>query len=127
MKTGKLDNRDLKWETCFVLQRKKLYSSKHRTTSRYRKVFYDHKTAGHPGELETFNSIRQYYWWPGLRTFVKNHVQGCGTCQQFKIITAPLNWLSCLLKEERQPDCSMDFITDLPPVNGSDSLMIVVD
>ena len=49
------------------------------------RIFHDHPTAGHPGELETFNSIRQHYWWPGLRTFVKNYVKGSGTCQQFKI------------------------------------------
>ena len=49
------------------------------------KMYHDHETAGHLGELETYNSIRQHYWWPGLRTFVKNYVQGCGTCQQFKI------------------------------------------
>ena len=49
------------------------------------KMYHNHETAGHPGELETYNSIRQHYWWPGLRTFVKNYVQGCGTCQQFKI------------------------------------------
>ena len=30
------------------------------------KMFHDHETAGHPGELETYNSIRQHYWWPGL-------------------------------------------------------------
>ena len=47
--------------------------------------FHDHETAGHPGEIGTYNAIRQHYWWPGLRTFVKNYVQGCGICQQFKI------------------------------------------
>ena len=30
------------------------------------KMFHDHETAGHPRELETFNSIRQHYWWLGL-------------------------------------------------------------
>jgi RNase H-like domain found in reverse transcriptase/Integrase zinc binding domain len=44
------------------------------------KMYHNHKTAGHPGELETYNGIRQNYWWPGLWTFVKNYVQGCGTC-----------------------------------------------
>ena len=48
-------------------------------------TFHDHETAGHPGELKMFNSINHHYWWPGLRTFVKNYVKGCGTCQQFKI------------------------------------------
>ena len=52
--------------------------------------FHDHETAGHPGELKTYNAVRQHYWWPGLRTFVKNYVLGCGTCQQFKIDRNPL-------------------------------------
>ena len=30
------------------------------------KMYHDHETAGHPGELETYNSICQHYWWPGL-------------------------------------------------------------
>jgi Integrase zinc binding domain len=30
------------------------------------KMYHDHKTAGHPGELETYNRVRQNYWWPGL-------------------------------------------------------------
>ena len=34
-------------------------------------MFYDHQMAGHPGELETVNSVKQHYWWPGMRTFVK--------------------------------------------------------
>ena len=25
------------------------------------KMFHDHETAGHPGELETYNAIRQHY------------------------------------------------------------------
>jgi RNase H-like domain found in reverse transcriptase/Integrase zinc binding domain/Reverse transcriptase (RNA-dependent DNA polymerase) len=45
------------------------------------KMYHDHEMAGHPGELETYNGIRQNYWWPGLRAFVKNYVQGCGICQ----------------------------------------------
>jgi hypothetical protein len=49
------------------------------------KLFHDHETAGHPGELETYNLVKQHYWWPGLRIFVKNYVKGCRICQQFKI------------------------------------------
>jgi hypothetical protein len=30
------------------------------------KMYHDHKTAGHPGELETYNGIRKNHWWPGL-------------------------------------------------------------
>jgi hypothetical protein len=44
--------------------------------------FHDHVTAGHPGELETYMQAKEEYWWPGMRTFVKNYVQGCGVCQE---------------------------------------------
>ena len=55
------------------------------------KMFHDHKTAGHPGEIETFNLVKQHYWWPGMQTFIKNYIQGCGICQQFKINRSPAN------------------------------------
>ena len=37
--------------------------------------YHDIPTAGHPGELETYNTLRTHYWWPGMRTFVKNYVK----------------------------------------------------
>ena len=30
------------------------------------KMFCNHETAGHPGELETYNFVKQHYWWPGI-------------------------------------------------------------
>ena len=53
------------------------------------KTFHNHETAGHPGELQTYNAVQQHYWWPGLGPFVKNYIQGCGICQQFKIDQNP--------------------------------------
>ena len=94
-------------------------------------LFHDHKTAGHPGELETFNAVQQYYWWPGLRTFVKNYVKGCGTCQQFKIDRNPSKptFLPVEGAISTRPfaNCSMDLITDLPLSKGFDSILVVVD
>ena len=34
-------------------------------------MFHDHEMAGHPGELETYNSVKAHYWWPGMHMFVK--------------------------------------------------------
>jgi Integrase zinc binding domain len=51
--------------------------------------YHDHPTAGHPGELQTFIAVKEHYWWPGLRVFIKNYVQGCGTCQRFTIDRNP--------------------------------------
>ena len=42
--------------------------------------YHDHLTARHPGELQTFNVVKEHYWWPGLQVFVKNYIQGCRTC-----------------------------------------------
>jgi Integrase zinc binding domain len=28
--------------------------------------YHDHLTVGHPGELQTFNVVKEHYWWPGL-------------------------------------------------------------
>jgi len=38
--------------------------------------YYDLISAGHPGEIETLNTIKKYYWWPGIRSFIKNYVKG---------------------------------------------------
>jgi Integrase zinc binding domain len=93
--------------------------------------YHNHPTVGHPGELQTFNAVKEHYWWPGLRVFIKNYVQGCGTCQQFKIDRNPMKPAFMLLKEAKSTwpfaSCSMDVITDLPPVDGCDSILIVVD
>ena len=95
------------------------------------RMFHNHETAGHPGELETYNSVRQHYCWPGLRTFVKNYVQGCGICQQFKINRSPSNPAYQPIEGAKTTrpfaNCSMDLITDLPLVNRLDSILVMVD
>src|ERR1700689_1885989 len=95
------------------------------------RMFHDHETAGHPGELEMFNSVQTHYWWPGMRLFVKNYVKGCGICQQFKINRNPSHPAFQLIEGARTTrpfaHCSMDLITDLPISNGYDCLLVVVD
>ena len=95
------------------------------------KMYHDHKTAEHPGELKTYNAIQQHYWWPGLQTFVKNYIQGCGTCQQFKINWSLSNMAYQALEGAKTTrpfaHCSMDLITDLPLVEGYDCILVVVD
>jgi Integrase zinc binding domain len=95
------------------------------------KMYHDHEMAGHPGELETYNGIRQNYWWSGLRMFIKNYVQGCGICQQFKINRSPSNLAYVVIEAANNTrpfaKCSMDLITDLPPMEGYDSILVMVD
>ena len=95
------------------------------------KLYHDHEITGHPGELETYNLVWQQYWWPGLQIFVKNYVKGCRICQQFKI-DRNLSHPSLILVEGAKSTrpfahCSMDLITDLPMIDGCNSLLVVVD
>jgi len=96
------------------------------------KQFHDVPTAGHPGILGTFQALSKEYYWPGMRTFVRNYVLGCAHCQQFKINRRPTKPAlvpiagSSSLRPFAQ--CSMDFITGLPPSpDGHDAIMVVVD
>jgi hypothetical protein len=93
--------------------------------------YHDHPTAGHPGELQTYNVVKRHYWWPGLRVFVKNYIQECGICQQFKIDRNPSKPAFMPIKGAKSTgpfaSCSMDLITDLPPVDDCDSILVVVD
>jgi hypothetical protein len=62
---------------------------------------------------------------------MKNYVQGCGTCQQFKINRSPSNPAYIAIEGANNTrsfaKCSMDLITDLPLVEGYDSILVVVD
>ena len=95
------------------------------------KMFYDHETAGDPGELEAYNLVKQHYWWPGIWMFIKNYIQGCGICQQFKINHSSAT--SAYQAIERAKTtwpfayCSMDLITDLPTANRYDSILVMVN
>ena len=98
--------------------------------------FHEKITVGHPGEIETLNAIKEHYWWPGMRSFIKNYVKGCGICQQLKINQNPLNPSYIPIPGPANTrlfaNCSMDMIMDLPPItldNGTiiDAVMIMVD
>jgi hypothetical protein len=63
--------------------------------------------------------------------FVKNYVQGCGICQQFKINRSPSNPAYNAIEgvNNTRPfaKCSMDLIINLPLVEGYDSILVMVD
>ena len=63
--------------------------------------------------------------------FVKNYVQGCRTCQQFKINQSPSNPAYQAIEGAKTTypfaHCSMDLITDLPLVEEYDSILVMVD
>ena len=98
--------------------------------------YHDLLSAGHPGEIETLNAIKEHYWWLGMWTFIKNYVKGCGICQQFKINWNPsapsFNLVPGPMATRPFVNLSMDLITELLPVtldNGTvmDMILSIVD
>ena len=73
--------------------------------------------------------IKSDYFWPGLVHFVQNYVARCLTCQECKVNTHPLNPGFSPLEVMDHPFqfITMDFITDLPLLEGCDSIFTVVD
>jgi hypothetical protein len=62
---------------------------------------------------------------------VKNYMQGCGVCQQFKINRSLSNPAYIAIEGANTmrlfAQFSMDLITNLPPVEGYDFILVVVD
>ena len=110
-------------DRCYVPQNVKL---RQEITKRY----HESLSTSHPGQFQTLELIRRDYWWPGMSIFVKNYIAGCATCQQIKFNTHPTSPLILPIKSTATRPFSLvttDFITDLPEINGFDSVMVVVD
>jgi len=46
---------------------------------------HDSVDVGHLGQQRMLKSIKQNYWWPGLKEDVKKYIQGYFKCQQNKV------------------------------------------
>ncbi len=94
-------------------------------------LFEHHDTplAGHPGWAKTIELITWDYSWPGLSQDVQHYVRSCDLCQQNKAARhAPYGNLNPLeIPTQNWDSISMDFIMDLLPSHGFDTLLVVVD
>lgn len=89
-----------------------------------------HIYAGHFGVQKTEELITRYFWWPGLREFVKSQVQKCDSCQRNKPLNRPSSGklMPLPVPGYRWEVVSLDFITDLPKTNnGYDAVCVFVD
>ena len=85
---------------------------------------------GHGGHLHTITLLSQDYWWPSLSTYVCKYVSGCTVCQAHKVlIHLMVPAITPLAFKCYHPfqNLSVDLITNLPPVRGLNSVMVVVD
>ena len=73
--------------------------------------------------------VSQHYKWSGLATAVESYVRSCDTCGRNKVVRhAPFGLLSPLPIPSRPwSSVSLDWITDLPPSQYHDAILVVVD
>jgi len=92
---------------------------------------HDSPISGHPGISNTWDLVKQNYKGPRLHKFVEDYVKGCTTCQETKVIThmkyTPLYHLNIFVEQGPFQYVSMDLITDLPPSNTYDSILMIID
>lgn len=85
--------------------------------------------AGHFGVLKTLELVQRDYFWSGMRRMVKKYIKGCDACCRSKAIRhKPYGLLQPLsIPEGPWKGISIDFITDLPPSHGFDSICVFKD
>jgi hypothetical protein len=90
---------------------------------------HDALVIGHFGFNNTKELVFQDYWWPQLWKYVKKFVGSYDVCVQMK---NPCHRSHGFLQPLPIPYAPwspifMDFITNLPPFNSFDSILVVVD
>ena len=87
--------------------------------------FYNIPISSHPGFQKTYATNKKYYFWPGLKKDVKDHVERCLLCQTNKV--EKIKYLGLLqpltVPNKKWESNSMYFIVDLPRTHkGFDSI-----
>ena len=90
---------------------------------------HDTKVAGHFGRDKTLELLTRNYHWPNLDEWVKTYVKTCDACQRNQTVRHKKYGLLQPLDIPYRPweHISIDFITDLPKVNGYDQIWVIVD
>ena len=91
---------------------------------------YDSPTTGHARHFRTKALLERDFWWPGLSLFVNAFISRYAICQQNKVNHHPTHPpLAPIPSSSPLPfkQLSVNLVTDLPPSNGHDSLMVVVN
>ena len=90
---------------------------------------HDSPLSGHFGLGKTLELITRNYWWPRQWKMVKHFIRTCDICARTKSTRhKPYGLLEPLPVPSRPWDSiSMDFIVELPEVNGKNAILVVVD
>ena len=89
-----------------------------------------HDTLGHFGFEKSYNSLRDSYYWPNMRTDLQQaYIPACVDCQQDKgHTTKPVSPLHPLpIPEQRGDSIGIDFIGPCPLDDGFDVIVTITD
>ena len=86
--------------------------------------------AMHPGSTKMYRTLKDHYWWRGMKREIAEFVSKCLTCQQIKIEhQKPAGLLQPLsIPEWKWERITMDFMTGLPKTQrGHNTIWVIVD
>ncbi|KAJ3572578.1 hypothetical protein NP233_g2990 [Leucocoprinus birnbaumii] len=89
-----------------------------------------HKALGHFGFDKTYETIRESFYWPGMRTYLESaYIPSCLECQKNKSpTTKPVGPLHPLpVPDGRFSSIAMDFVGPLPEEDGFNYLLTITD
>ena len=94
-------------------------------------MYHDHPSSGHPGRDETLRKVQERFWWPRMKEWIADYIQGCSVCQQSKILThrpkIPMYKIPTVPNARPFQWVAMDLITGLPKRKGYDAILMIVD
>ncbi|SGY96140.1 BQ5605_C036g11545 [Microbotryum silenes-dioicae] len=88
-----------------------------------------HDAQGHLGDMKTYRTVQQAYFWPNMSRDVKHYVQQCDSCQRTKARTTRIAGKLHSLPVPAQPmaDIAIDFVGPLPANKGFDRVLTITD
>jgi hypothetical protein len=86
-------------------------------------------TVGHSGFTKTYDKVKRYFFWDGMKQDVHNFVVECDVCQGNKgeTVKSPGTLKSFSIPPAIRQDISMDFVVILPKSGNKSVVMVVVD
>ncbi|SGZ32086.1 BQ5605_C043g12069 [Microbotryum silenes-dioicae] len=88
-----------------------------------------HDAQGHLGDMKTYQTVQQAYFWPNMSRDVKHYVQQCDSCQRTKARTTRIAGKLHSLPVPTRPmaDIAIDFVGPLPANKGFDCVLTITD
>ncbi|SGY45138.1 BQ5605_C001g00251 [Microbotryum silenes-dioicae] len=88
-----------------------------------------HDAQGHLGDMKTYQTVQQAYFWPNMSRDVKHYVQQCDSCQRTKARTTRIAGKLHSLPVPTRPmaDIAIDFVGPLPANKGFDRVLTITD